>query len=375
MNNRKKIIHIDLTEDDGDSCNKKKKMMKKRKELLWLKKLMNDDKNKKKSINNCVEIVDAHSTENFDNIDKKNEYDTSLKDVFLTTNIDDNNCQINMCPVSTTVSAISTDEISIEPPICWNDANLFESTDYYELDFFIDNDYQQNQMNKITENNQQIKIDKFSNDETTNIQIEENIFSDNHQKHLNDTIIIDSQVKKNTTNWNYLFDFHLANIESTGNSVLSDESQLLVDPKLINKNTPNIKQNYLSCLGLNHKQNDIFAEEQIDMNNLQTNYCQSTNDNDLKNIKYNIEDVPSTSRDSNKIENNNFSLSNVTSTTNCTTTSRFAVNNINEDSSLKKFKKSSMKIIKNQNIQHSIVKGILLCSKIFFKFILLPFII
>ncbi|XP_044014785.1 putative uncharacterized protein DDB_G0286901 [Aphidius gifuensis] len=245
-----------------------------------------------------------------------------------------------MCPVSTTVSAISTDEISIEPPICWNDANLFEPTDYYELDFFIDNDYQQNQMNKITENNQQIKIDKSSNDESKNIQIEENIFSD-------------SQVKKNTTNWNYLFDYHLANIESTDNSV---ESQLLVDPKLVNKNTTNIKQNYLSCLGLNHKQNDTFAEEQIDMNNLQTNYCQSTNENDLKNMKYNIEDVPSTSRDSNIIENNNFSLSNVSSTTTCTTTSRFAMNNINEDSTLKKLKKSSMKITKNQNIQHSIVK-------------------
>lgn len=236
---------------------------------MWLKRMMDHERCKKQS--SKVEIVDAHSTENCESrgvrlIDElveteqvpeasgenKKEIDKCLS-----------NHPVDICPVSTTVSI--TEDISPGHGIFWYDANLFQNTDYYERDFGVDSGFRDESADKrsldvtpgvpIKNNNEKV-IDEgeysitsnYCVDEYENISIMESIFNDD----MNDQRILDRvsppTIKRNTTNWNYLFDYHLANIDSTGDSVLS--SVQLVDPQLVTRNGKHKKQGYMSSLGL-----------------------------------------------------------------------------------------------------------------------------
>lgn len=133
---------------------------------------------------------------------------------------------LEMCPVTTTVSS---EDLSGDG-IFWDDVNLFKYNDY-KLEFDMDNNY--SDLKPTSEINLK--------ETGTDVGIFDNILQD---------VPIDSR----PGNWSYLFDCHLANIESPDAILASTE---LIDPTLTRKSFS--KHNYMVSLGLSKKDCDDKA--------------------------------------------------------------------------------------------------------------------
>ncbi|XP_034943527.1 uncharacterized protein [Chelonus insularis] len=369
------VIHIDLTIDEMDEENnrsKKKNKKSKEKKLTWLK-IINEEKVKKKNgkLKNHVEIVDAHSTENFEYITdflpnykplfvneisestkpsnfplcqdknstevnaissviqdnckkvtndsllpntaeyslqinhsvnenqntspsnscKSKKYDTEYEKRAIS-NINDSNSlsSLDMCPVSTTVSS----EDILNNDILWNDDSLFGYSDY-KLDFDIVTNYSDDcihknfepepeesavDINTALKNSCDISI-VDSIDEYENIGILDSILHGDTTMPVDKKILeVSPPIKKANTNWNFLFDYHLANIEAPEDIILS--SNQFVDPRLTRKNKDNkisSKKNYMTSLGLSKSKEsllEINKTTSIDVENIHSD-CQYNN--------------------------------------------------------------------------------------------------
>ncbi|KAH0535646.1 hypothetical protein KQX54_017921 [Cotesia glomerata] len=219
-----KVIHIDLTDDEPKEtticCGEKKKYTSG--SLRWVKKILEIDKVKKKNgrgknnnnnnnNNSDVQIVDAHSTANYGDINDKM---PNYKPVFV------NEVSEKICPVTTTVSS---EDLSGDG-IFWDDVNLFKYNDY-KLEFDMENNY--SDLKPTCEMN--LKGDEVMKDTENDIGIFDNILQD---------VPIDRP-----GNWSYLFDCHLANIESP--------DAILSSTELTRKGFS--KHNYMVSLGLSKK--------------------------------------------------------------------------------------------------------------------------
>ncbi|KAK0180653.1 hypothetical protein PV327_003016 [Microctonus hyperodae] len=212
------------------------------------------------------------------------EYSTNFPDIDVSdTNISNTNrfnlglvspTNLDICPVSTTV--LSEDISNHE--ILWDDLNLLKSTNY-DLDF--DTQSENNKGDAI----ENVKKTLLNVGSTSNTEMGKNFFkTENSIKISNeDSIneyeniaILDSilygdmsmpadqrildvspPIKRAPANWSELFDYHLANIDSPEDTILS--SRHFVDPRLTRTKHvgggPFYKNNYMSCLGLSQIKN------------------------------------------------------------------------------------------------------------------------
>ncbi|XP_057333551.1 uncharacterized protein MAL13P1.304-like [Microplitis mediator] len=184
--------------------------------------------------------------------DNDNDYDKRI-------NLNDINSinNLEMCPVTTTVSS---EDLSGDG-IFWDDVNLFKYSDY-KLEFDIDDNYSNLKPTNSADNDLMrgvndsdeviLKETVDSIDEYENNEMLDNILQD---------MPIDSMPISRPGNWSYLFDCHLANIESPDAILSSTE---LIDPKLTNKSKgikSFSKHNYMVSLGLSKKE---LNDERID---------------------------------------------------------------------------------------------------------------
>ncbi|KAK0089903.1 hypothetical protein PV326_004333, partial [Microctonus aethiopoides] len=371
-----------------------------------------------------LQLIDEYST-NFPDIDasETNISNTNRFNLGLVspTNLD-------ICPVSTTV--LSEDISNHE--ILWDDLNLLKSTNY-ELDF--DTQSENNKCDAIenvkktllnvgnTSNNENGKnflkaehsskiLNEDSINEYENIAILDSILYGDMSMPADQRILdVSPPIKQAPANWSELFDYHLANIESPEDTILS--SVHFVDPRLTRTKRvgggPFYKNNYMSCLGLsqiknistlNNTKTPLINKSSIDVDmtinsspgqadyhldstvdqggnsiigQLSTNVRIDTNntllnDNSRDNIA--VECWNETSVNSNtktSINANCLSHSNVSSTTShCNTIHEF------EEPPMKKTKKSPRKIFQHRRSQYNFedpsvklhllkITGIILC--------------
>uniref|UniRef100_A0A0C9R7M8 RsgA_4 protein n=1 Tax=Fopius arisanus TaxID=64838 RepID=A0A0C9R7M8_9HYME len=270
-------IHIDLTLSDEETPPKKKKG-KNRKELSWLKKLLDRERSKKQT---KVKIADAHSTDNFQNQSQmlmgQSQDKEDMPEISAGSKEEIDRCLVNaidMCSVSTTVS--TTDHIN-PGKIFWNDVDLFGNADYDELDFDVDRDFRDTFVEKeefegivsggsirsSNDNADEGECSVTSNyrvDSYENISMMDNIVDDD----INDQDILDkdtfSTIKRNLTNWSYLFNDPLINIDSSGDAISS--GKFVGNSKLLGEGA---KTSVEGMLGLMEKPDNIAKGDEYNL--------------------------------------------------------------------------------------------------------------
>lgn len=181
----------------------------------------------------------------------------------------DNLSNLEICPVSTTVSS----EDIPSPGFFWVDSNLFKCSEY-DLIFdaqpetsnslinknrLIYDDQEKKETNLCATEIPGVSVDERIN-EYDNITISDRLLYDDMSISADNRILnVSPPIKRAATNWSDLFDYHLANIDSPENSLLS--SVQFVDPRLTRKTKDNkeplCKQNYMTCLGLSNRKEEF----------------------------------------------------------------------------------------------------------------------